>query len=144
MQVVVSFDLREEAPNVQKHIGSLLTKLGRSFAKGDVKDGYTAELPGVTMKVAVTMTELPPPIVSKVLCLFLLKELENEQNGGDSPTTLGTAKDSLSQMGDRTIAELVGDDFNYRPSYDGMRSELDQLVQKYGYNYRADLLDLEV
>lgn len=144
MQVVVSFDFREEAPNVQKHIGSLLTKLGRSFAKGDVKDGYTAELPGVAMKVSVPMTNLTPPNVSKVLCLFLLKEIDNEQNGGDSPTTFGTAQDSLAQMGDRTVADIVGDDYNYRPSYDDMRSELGQLVQKYGYNYRADLLDLEV
>jgi hypothetical protein len=78
--------------------------------------------------------------VSSALEAFLAAEVRNEMDGGDSPTTLVTARDSLFQMGPDDLRSINAGTAN--ASYDDLLSELTDLMDNFGYDFEvADKID---
>ncbi|MAG28098.1 hypothetical protein CMI47_21440 [Candidatus Pacearchaeota archaeon] len=63
---------------------------------------------------------------------FMDEEVANEAHGGDSPTTLGTALDSLHQMPDEVLAELLGETLNELNAQPSIHAELEAMIQAWG------------
>jgi hypothetical protein len=90
--------------------------------------------------------ELFPYYVSEPLGTFFDGEIANEDDGGVSPATLQSAKDSWTQATQDVRWEMIGEDENAGP-YDGLASvetteaneeldrvekELDKLIRRHG------------
>ena len=87
-------------------------------------------------------TDLAAPEVSTELSMLFSAEINNEADGGDSPTTLGSTKDSMAQMTDEVLAEIIEEEPD-SPRIAEVRAEIDKLVKSHGYNYTVeDHIDL--
>ena len=87
-------------------------------------------------------TDLAAPQVSDELKMVFHAEINNEAEGGDSPTTLGSTHDTIQQMTDDVLAEVIDEDPT-SPRIAEVRAEIAQLVKDHGYNYTVeDHIDL--
>lgn len=76
------------------------------------------------------------PDISYRLQLFLDAEYHNgEFSGGISPTTLGTAEDSLRQMPDDVLAELLDETVEELEINPSIGAELGALIQTFGRDH---------
>jgi hypothetical protein len=72
--------------------------------------------------------------VSPVLNSFFIAELNNENDGGDSPSTFGTALDSLKQM-PKDIFRDINPEMRSaykKGDYENAGRELNSLIEKFG------------
>ena len=76
------------------------------------------------------------PTVTYRLRKFLEAEVANEAHGGDSPTTLGSALDSLNQMPDTVLADLLGETTGQLANSTSIHAELEALIQHFGRDLR--------
>lgn len=81
------------------------------------------------------------PTFSAELSMLFRAEINNEADGGDSPTTFGSAWDSVQQMTDEVLAEYIEEDADSKRIGE-VREELRSLKERYGYDYEVEpLLD---
>lgn len=78
----------------------------------------------------------PKTTISEELRTFFDLEIQNEADGGDSPTTLGSTWDSMQQMDNQTLAEYVEQDDTIVLLH--VRRELLLLVEQYGYDLTVE------
>jgi hypothetical protein len=76
--------------------------------------------------------------VSPALRAFLMAEVRNEKAGGDTPSTLGSAADSLFQMPEDVLVDLnaeMRDLSGVKKS--SLATELDELTEKFGIFFQV-------
>lgn len=106
--------------------------------------------PGETARMGTSVTwgtrrVMERPTLNQAQKKFFCIELENEQAGGDSPSTLGSAYDSLQQAPDDVIiAWCVDDTIKNRESVAHFSQSILALREKYGADtYLLDVMPLE-
>lgn len=70
--------------------------------------------------------------INKAMSNFFGVEIRNEQHGGVSPATLGSANDSLLQAPTDVIDEWAGE----KNAHLFIFNELDELIEKFGDDYK--------